>query len=161
MKIGRGNRSTWRKPTAVSLCPPQIPHDPASNMVRRGGMPATNCLRYGSVASVPVGNNVLCLPVPITCLPDTRGSCSVLSVGQECSIRVEWGGSCVSYGDYKCLDAKKTATSLDRDCWKDIEMSGTYRTHVKDEIRVQNYYSSTDCTLWPFSYFRINLKTLY
>jgi hypothetical protein len=26
MKIGRGNRSTRRKPTPVSLCPPQIPH---------------------------------------------------------------------------------------------------------------------------------------
>jgi hypothetical protein len=27
MKIGRGNRSTRRKPTPASLCPPQIPHD--------------------------------------------------------------------------------------------------------------------------------------
>jgi hypothetical protein len=27
MKIGRGNRSTRRKPAPVSLCPPQIPHD--------------------------------------------------------------------------------------------------------------------------------------
>jgi hypothetical protein len=27
MKIGRGNRSTWRKPAPVPLCPPQIPHD--------------------------------------------------------------------------------------------------------------------------------------
>jgi hypothetical protein len=26
MKIGRGNRSTWRKPAAASLCQPQIPH---------------------------------------------------------------------------------------------------------------------------------------
>jgi hypothetical protein len=25
--IGRGNRSTRRKPAAVPLCPPQIPHD--------------------------------------------------------------------------------------------------------------------------------------
>jgi hypothetical protein len=25
--IGRGNRSTRRKPTAAPLCPPQIPHD--------------------------------------------------------------------------------------------------------------------------------------
>jgi membrane glycosyltransferase len=25
MKIGRGNRSTWRKPAPVPLCPPQIP----------------------------------------------------------------------------------------------------------------------------------------
>jgi hypothetical protein len=27
MKIGKGNRSTRRKPAAVPLCPPQIPHD--------------------------------------------------------------------------------------------------------------------------------------
>jgi hypothetical protein len=27
MKIGRGNRSTRRKPAPVPLCPPQIPHD--------------------------------------------------------------------------------------------------------------------------------------
>jgi hypothetical protein len=27
MRIGRGNRSTWRKRIPVPLCPPQIPHD--------------------------------------------------------------------------------------------------------------------------------------
>jgi hypothetical protein len=27
MRIGRGSRSTWRKPSPVSHCPPQIPHD--------------------------------------------------------------------------------------------------------------------------------------
>jgi hypothetical protein len=27
MKIGRGNRSTWRKPAPAPLCLPQIPHD--------------------------------------------------------------------------------------------------------------------------------------
>jgi hypothetical protein len=27
MRIGRGNRSTRRKPTPVALCPPQIPHE--------------------------------------------------------------------------------------------------------------------------------------
>jgi hypothetical protein len=27
MKIGRGNRSTRRKPAPAQLCPPQIPHD--------------------------------------------------------------------------------------------------------------------------------------
>jgi hypothetical protein len=25
--IGKGNRSTWRKPAPVPLCPPQTPHD--------------------------------------------------------------------------------------------------------------------------------------
>jgi hypothetical protein len=27
MKIDTGNRSTWRKPAPVLLCPPEIPHD--------------------------------------------------------------------------------------------------------------------------------------
>jgi hypothetical protein len=27
MRIGRGNRSTRKKPAPVPLCPPQIPHD--------------------------------------------------------------------------------------------------------------------------------------
>jgi hypothetical protein len=27
MKIGRGNRSTWRRPAPVPLCSRQIPHD--------------------------------------------------------------------------------------------------------------------------------------
>jgi hypothetical protein len=27
MMIGKGNRSTRRKPAPVPLCPPQIPHD--------------------------------------------------------------------------------------------------------------------------------------
>jgi hypothetical protein len=39
MKIGRGSRSTRRKPSPAPLCPPQI---------RRRGKPATNRLRYGA-----------------------------------------------------------------------------------------------------------------
>jgi hypothetical protein len=27
MKIGRGNRITWRKLAPVTFCPPHIPHD--------------------------------------------------------------------------------------------------------------------------------------
>jgi hypothetical protein len=27
MRIGRGSRSTWRKPALMALCPPKIPHD--------------------------------------------------------------------------------------------------------------------------------------
>jgi hypothetical protein len=45
--IGRGNRSTRRKPAPVPLCSPQTPHAcPDSNPGRRGGKPATNCLSY-------------------------------------------------------------------------------------------------------------------
>jgi hypothetical protein len=50
MKIGRGNRSTRRKPAPAPLCPPQIPHDQtrAPTPGLRGGKPATNLLSYGA-----------------------------------------------------------------------------------------------------------------
>jgi hypothetical protein len=50
MKIGRGNRSSWRKPAPAPLCPhinPTWP-DPGSNPGRRDGKPATNRLSYGA-----------------------------------------------------------------------------------------------------------------
>jgi hypothetical protein len=43
MRIGRGNRGTWRKPAQVPLCPPQIPHDPTWARTR-----ATNRLSCGT-----------------------------------------------------------------------------------------------------------------
>jgi hypothetical protein len=46
MRIGRGNRSTRRKPDPVQLCPPQIPHGLTWNPGRRGGKPRTNRLSY-------------------------------------------------------------------------------------------------------------------
>jgi hypothetical protein len=47
--IGRGNRSTGRKPAPVPLCPPQTPHAcPDANPGRRGGKPASNRLSYGT-----------------------------------------------------------------------------------------------------------------
>jgi hypothetical protein len=49
MMIGRGNRSTRRKPVPVPLCPPQTPHVcPDANPSRRCGKPATNRLSYGT-----------------------------------------------------------------------------------------------------------------
>jgi hypothetical protein len=50
MRIGRGNRSTRRKPAPVPLFPPQIPHDLTWDRTpgRRGGKPATNRLSYGT-----------------------------------------------------------------------------------------------------------------
>jgi hypothetical protein len=48
MIIGRGSRSTRRKPSQVPLCPPQIPHDLTSNPGRRSGKPATNRLKSGT-----------------------------------------------------------------------------------------------------------------
>jgi hypothetical protein len=38
MKIGRGNRSTRRKPAPVPLCPPQIPHDKTRARTRATGV---------------------------------------------------------------------------------------------------------------------------
>jgi hypothetical protein len=47
MLIGKGNRSTWRKPAPVPHCPPQTPHAvPDANPGRRGGKPETNCLSH-------------------------------------------------------------------------------------------------------------------
>jgi hypothetical protein len=34
MRIGRGNQSTWRKPSTVPLRPPQIPHDLSRSRTR-------------------------------------------------------------------------------------------------------------------------------
>jgi hypothetical protein len=34
MRIGRGNRSTRKKPAPVPLCPPQIPHDQTWDQTR-------------------------------------------------------------------------------------------------------------------------------
>jgi hypothetical protein len=49
MMIGRGNRSTRRKPAPVAFYPPQTPHAcPDANPGRRGGYPATNRLSYGT-----------------------------------------------------------------------------------------------------------------
>jgi hypothetical protein len=50
MKIGRGNRSTRRKPAPAPLYPPQIPHDQtrARTPACHGGKPATNRLSYGA-----------------------------------------------------------------------------------------------------------------
>jgi hypothetical protein len=47
--IGRGNRSTLRKPAPLLLCRPQTPTCcPDANPGRRGGKTATNRLSYGT-----------------------------------------------------------------------------------------------------------------
>jgi hypothetical protein len=46
VKIGRGNRSTRRKP-ALSTTNPTWP-DPGANPGHLGGKPATNCFSYGA-----------------------------------------------------------------------------------------------------------------
>jgi hypothetical protein len=66
MKIGRGNRSTRRKPAPAPLCPPQIPHDldPGLNTGHRGGKPATNRLSDGA-AMLALGHFLVCLYIYI------------------------------------------------------------------------------------------------
>jgi hypothetical protein len=59
MTIGRGNRSTWRKPAPVPHSPPQTPHAcPEAKPGRRGGRPATNRLSYGTASSDCIVLNV-------------------------------------------------------------------------------------------------------
>jgi hypothetical protein len=41
MRIGRGNRSTRRKPALVPLCPPQIPHDLTWDRTRAAALGAS------------------------------------------------------------------------------------------------------------------------
>jgi hypothetical protein len=49
--IGRGNRSTRRKPASVPFCPPQTPTCcPDANPGRRGRKSATNRLSYGTAS---------------------------------------------------------------------------------------------------------------
>jgi hypothetical protein len=54
MRIDMGNWSTRRKPSAMPLCPPQIPHDltPGSNPGCRGGKSAINRLSSGTASPV-------------------------------------------------------------------------------------------------------------
>jgi hypothetical protein len=47
LKIGRGNRSTRRKPAPVPLCPKQIPHDQTRARTRAA---ATSLLSYSCVS---------------------------------------------------------------------------------------------------------------
>jgi hypothetical protein len=52
MMIGKGNRSTRRKPAPVPFCPPQTYMlCPDANPGRRGGKSATNRLSYGTPQS--------------------------------------------------------------------------------------------------------------
>jgi hypothetical protein len=53
MKIGRGNRSTWRKPAPAPLCPPQISHDQTQHQTRE---PVTNRLSYGTAISLSLAD---------------------------------------------------------------------------------------------------------
>jgi hypothetical protein len=57
MRIGRENRSTRRKPTPVSLCPPQIPHDLTWARTRAA-----------AVLILPIWNFVAWCYVSVSCL---------------------------------------------------------------------------------------------
>jgi hypothetical protein len=56
--IGRGDRSTRRKPTPMPLCPPQNPHACSdANPSRRGGKIATNRLSYDTAITAEININ--------------------------------------------------------------------------------------------------------
>jgi hypothetical protein len=50
MRIGRGNRSTRRKPVPVPLCPPQIPHDLTWGRTRAAAAVGSQRLTAGAMA---------------------------------------------------------------------------------------------------------------
>jgi hypothetical protein len=53
MKIGRGNRSTRRKPAPAPLCPPQVPHDQTRARTR-----TLHYVRFEVVTAVAMKNAV-------------------------------------------------------------------------------------------------------
>jgi hypothetical protein len=64
MMIGRGNRSTRRKPAPVPYCLPQIPHAVTGREHSRfGGKPATNRLSYGTAppSQIGGGKKIFCI----------------------------------------------------------------------------------------------------
>jgi hypothetical protein len=62
--IGKGNRSTRRKPAPIPLCPPQTPHACLdANSGRRGRKPATNRLSYGT--ALEAVSFTRCLKTPL------------------------------------------------------------------------------------------------
>jgi hypothetical protein len=50
MKIGRGNRNTWRKPDPPPLCPPQIPLDHTRALTGAAAVGLTACSGYSVAA---------------------------------------------------------------------------------------------------------------
>jgi hypothetical protein len=59
MRIGRGNRSTRKKPAPVPLCPPQITHYLVSNPGRRGGDKQVNVvLTIYTIIRGVIGSNL-------------------------------------------------------------------------------------------------------
>jgi hypothetical protein len=82
MKIGRGNRSTRRKPVPAPLCPPQIP------LARPGlepGPPATN--RLSSVAACITRSNIWMISSLLPCklLPLPGVVCRLFIAHHFCS----------------------------------------------------------------------------
>jgi hypothetical protein len=49
MKIGRGNRSTRRKPAPAPLCPPQIPHDQIQAQTRAAAVGSQQLIAWAMV----------------------------------------------------------------------------------------------------------------
>jgi hypothetical protein len=53
MKIGRGNRSTRRKPAPAPLCPPQIPHDQTQARPRAAAVGSQRLTAWAMARPIP------------------------------------------------------------------------------------------------------------
>jgi hypothetical protein len=88
MKIGRGNRSTPRKPAPAPFCPPKIPHDQTRARTRAalGGKPATNRLSYGAASSANLDKYYV--KMWAECTPGSENSLMAFVNSQSVIIRV-------------------------------------------------------------------------
>jgi hypothetical protein len=59
MKIGRGNRSTRRKPAPAPLCPPQIPLDQTRARTRAAAV--VNTLTFGTIFYISMNYYLQCI----------------------------------------------------------------------------------------------------
>jgi hypothetical protein len=73
--IGRGNRSTRRKPAPVPLGTPQTPHAARTEPGRRGEKPASNRLSYGTAIFVTLHGNSLSVLAAMFACPHADETC--------------------------------------------------------------------------------------
>jgi hypothetical protein len=80
MRIGRGNRSTRRKPAPVPLCPPQIPHDLTRARTRAAAGGSRQLTAWATARPIPGDTKVLYYWQEGAVMPctdtDLRGSAS-------------------------------------------------------------------------------------
>jgi hypothetical protein len=103
MRIGRGNRCTWRIPVTLSTTNPTWP-DLGANPGRQGGKPATNCLSYGTALMHMLVTYIYTICTrPVSVQAENIRSCSFLnSLGCNGSL-VIWTVVCLTTTKFKPL----------------------------------------------------------